>query len=496
MAPLSQGPIYCDADVHEGEGRPCTVGRQATVRPACCVPAFGASSLLSVPVCPAMRPPVRADALSLIVTNRCSSVSTARIRRYLCLLVGHTSIEGIGARSAGRYGHIQRAPTGREFSLSGARDGRLGVKRKRDDRRPLLSESAVFRQRRSASAESVRRRVVVRRKVCAVHAARRQVLADGEQRKLRPTNRPTLGGAASPLNTVAVGLYGFEKKDARASIDGDTVVGGSRRAASSPTRRTAGTSVGRVDVEPVMAAVAQRQTSDFGGDTDCETQPPSDCDRSVLDHPSGIPTPAASVLQKMEELNKINEQDTRSVASKKSSSSGSGGPRAPDSPSSSKSRQNSVQPDEADEDLDLWAVWGSLVKNWQVEYKKRPSYIKDMVKQGIPCHFRTIAWQLLSGADVAAIHDAYAIHMRTSSPHEKVIVRDISRTYPELEFFKDSGRGQQSLFNVIKAYSLHDAEVGYCQGGMKRLVLRAVFLAAHPVAFPADRLLPQRLARG
>lgn len=43
-------------------------------------------------------------------------------------------------------------------------------------------------------------------------------------------------------------------------------------------------------------------------------------------------------------------------------------------------------------------------------------------------------------------------------------MRDIPRTYPELEFFKDGGRGQQSLFNVIKAYSIHDKEVGYCQG--------------------------------
>lgn len=46
----------------------------------------------------------------------------------------------------------------------------------------------------------------------------------------------------------------------------------------------------------------------------------------------------------------------------------------------------------------------------------------------------------------------------------QVILRDIPRTYPELEFFKDGGRGQQSLFNVIKAYSIHDKEVGYCQG--------------------------------
>lgn len=45
-----------------------------------------------------------------------------------------------------------------------------------------------------------------------------------------------------------------------------------------------------------------------------------------------------------------------------------------------------------------------------------------------------------------------------------MILRDIPRTYPELEFFKDNGRGQQALFNVIKAYSIHDTEVGYCQG--------------------------------
>lgn len=54
---------------------------------------------------------------------------------------------------------------------------------------------------------------------------------------------------------------------------------------------------------------------------------------------------------------------------------------------------------------------------------------------------------------------------KTKSPCEKVIRRDIARTYPEHEFFKEKdGMGQESLFNVIKAYSLHDREVGYCQG--------------------------------
>ncbi len=43
--------------------------------------------------------------------------------------------------------------------------------------------------------------------------------------------------------------------------------------------------------------------------------------------------------------------------------------------------------------------------------------------------------------------------------------RDIARTYPEHDFFKKKdGVGQEALFNVMKAYSVHDREVGYCQG--------------------------------
>ena len=59
----------------------------------------------------------------------------------------------------------------------------------------------------------------------------------------------------------------------------------------------------------------------------------------------------------------------------------------------------------------------------------------------------------------------YAEYMKTQSACEKVIRRDIARTYPEHDFFKKKdGVGQEALFNVMKAYSIHDREVGYCQG--------------------------------
>ena len=206
-------------------------------------------------------------------------------------------------------------------------------------------------------------------------------------------------------------------------------------------------------------------------------------EKTVDDELRSVGTPddpeVQSVLTRMEHLNRLNEADIRSVASKRSSSShtgrssspslhtagGGGGANRNDESSSSLPRANSLQPTiEDDENLDLWTVWGNLVKSWELEWRRRPGCVKELARRGIPQHFRTIAWQLLSGANVNQVHDMYAEYMRQPSPYEKAISRDIPRTFPELDFFKDGGRGQQSLFNVIKAYSLHDREVGYCQG--------------------------------
>jgi hypothetical protein len=105
-----------------------------------------------------------------------------------------------------------------------------------------------------------------------------------------------------------------------------------------------------------------------------------------------------------------------------------------------------------------------LIKQWDIEWHKRNNCVKELVRRGVPQHFRTIVWQLLAGTSGIAVHEHYIEYLRQNSPYEKVIVRDINRTYPELEFFKDGGKGQQHLFNVLKAYSVYDSQVGYCQG--------------------------------
>ncbi|XP_059139869.1 EVI5-like protein isoform X2 [Physella acuta] len=112
----------------------------------------------------------------------------------------------------------------------------------------------------------------------------------------------------------------------------------------------------------------------------------------------------------------------------------------------------------------LWEVWGRIINDWD-SVKKKPAFLKELVRKGIPHEFRGMAWQLILGVHDSPFKQEYAEHMKKTSPCEKLIRRDIARTFPDHEFFKvKDGFGQESLFNVMKAYSLHDREVGYCQG--------------------------------
>ena len=44
----------------------------------------------------------------------------------------------------------------------------------------------------------------------------------------------------------------------------------------------------------------------------------------------------------------------------------------------------------------------------------------------------------------------YSEYLKQVSPSEKIIRRDIARTFPEHDFFKKNEGGQEVLFNVIK----------------------------------------------
>ncbi|XP_027693809.1 ecotropic viral integration site 5 protein homolog isoform X6 [Vombatus ursinus] len=172
--------------------------------------------------------------------------------------------------------------------------------------------------------------------------------------------------------------------------------------------------------------------------------------------PSQLSPDDLELLAKLEEQNRLLETDSKSLRSVNGSRRNSGSSLV----SSSSASSNLSHLEE-----DSWILWGRIVNEWEDVRKKKEKQVKELVRKGIPHHFRAIVWQLLCNAQSMPIKDQYSELLKMTSPCEKLIRRDIARTYPEHDFFKEKDSlGQEVLFNVMKAYSLVDREVGYCQG--------------------------------
>ncbi|KAG9354180.1 hypothetical protein JZ751_012304 [Albula glossodonta] len=85
--------------------------------------------------------------------------------------------------------------------------------------------------------------------------------------------------------------------------------------------------------------------------------------------------------------------------------------------------------------------------------------------------------------------------VRPESPQDSAITRDINRTFPAHDYFKDTGGdGQDSLYKICKAYSVYDEEIGYCQGQsfLAAVLLLHGALAHVPGLLCGGRFMPLR----
>ncbi|OAD66260.1 hypothetical protein PHYBLDRAFT_71157 [Phycomyces blakesleeanus NRRL 1555(-)] len=121
--------------------------------------------------------------------------------------------------------------------------------------------------------------------------------------------------------------------------------------------------------------------------------------------------------------------------------------------------------------------WAAMAKH-RVLHKEDVHYFPvtkkfiQRVYKGIPDCWRRDAWYFLCTDQLqTAAHDdklriTYAeLLLKHESDHDHQIDLDIPRTTGDHIMFKQRyGTGQKSLFNVLRAFSLYDTEVGYCQG--------------------------------
>ncbi|KAG0096365.1 hypothetical protein BGZ93_004657 [Podila epicladia] len=105
----------------------------------------------------------------------------------------------------------------------------------------------------------------------------------------------------------------------------------------------------------------------------------------------------------------------------------------------------------------------------ETEYSfSHPKFVSRVFK-GIPDCWRAAAWSHLitskSSGFNPTIRQQFQELCDTSSPEEEQIDLDIPRTMHGHIMFKERyGPGQCALFNVLKAYSNYNRQVGYCQG--------------------------------
>ncbi|PPQ63985.1 hypothetical protein CVT24_009414 [Panaeolus cyanescens] len=112
-----------------------------------------------------------------------------------------------------------------------------------------------------------------------------------------------------------------------------------------------------------------------------------------------------------------------------------------------------------------WDFWGIVISDYHAFATEKPEELARAIQRGIPSTLRGMMWQHMAASKDPELEATYLRLLKETSTHEKAITRDLGRTFPHHDYFTDGqGIGQENLFNVLKAYSLYDPHVGYCQG--------------------------------
>lgn len=117
-----------------------------------------------------------------------------------------------------------------------------------------------------------------------------------------------------------------------------------------------------------------------------------------------------------------------------------------------------------EEEID-WGFWEAVIQDSDQVALRLPHLLSLKLRSGIPARVRGLIWQAMSKSASLHLETVYGQLCQERSPHERIIQRDLARTFPRIELFKqENGSGQTAMKRILEAYSLYDTEVGYCQG--------------------------------
>ncbi|NXB06335.1 TBCD1 protein, partial [Cnemophilus loriae] len=124
---------------------------------------------------------------------------------------------------------------------------------------------------------------------------------------------------------------------------------------------------------------------------------------------------------------------------------------------------------------DVTSIWEKMLSTpGRSKIKFDVEKVHSAVGQGVPRHHRGEIWKFLA-EQYHLKHQFPSKQQPKDTPYKELlkqltsqqhaILIDLGRTFPTHPYFSAQlGAGQLSLYNILKAYSLLDQEVGYCQG--------------------------------
>jgi len=111
--------------------------------------------------------------------------------------------------------------------------------------------------------------------------------------------------------------------------------------------------------------------------------------------------------------------------------------------------------------------WQYMIQNYEEFKTKKFNKLKSRTRKGIPDSLRSYIWQLFAEKDKYYEKDIFKKLDSTKIKEdlELVIIKDLDRTFPNCQLFKDKyGNGQRKLYKVLSNYSKYNTSTGYVQG--------------------------------
>ncbi|XP_011495336.1 PREDICTED: TBC1 domain family member 10A [Ceratosolen solmsi marchali] len=111
--------------------------------------------------------------------------------------------------------------------------------------------------------------------------------------------------------------------------------------------------------------------------------------------------------------------------------------------------------------------WIRMLSKWSIFMSTNYRKVRERCRKGIPPSVRPRAWLNLCGGALLLKENPNLYQELIKRPGDPKYIddikKDLHRQFPHHEMFVENAPGQQELFQILKAYSILNTKVGYCQ---------------------------------